>query len=169
MNTSDKQHETGFTLVELLLALAISSMLLVAVAFAFNGSIMNYRENEDIFKTINNARQALFRMTAQLRTANAVDVDPNAPSAPSNQYTFQTPGLENITYDYRNAVDKLYLVTGGNEYVLCENVTAMTFTKDTFDDGGLLNVKSVQISMTLQNGSIQKTLSAAAVVRRNLE
>jgi len=152
-----------------LIALAISAILLAAVAVAFNGSIINYQQNEDIFKTINSARQALFRITTQLRTANAVD-----PNAPSNQCTFQTPGLENITYDYRNANNKLYLITNsdGQEYVLCDNVTAMTFTKDTFiqDVGGIpqTRVKSVQINMTVVSGDVQRTVSSAAVIRRNL-
>jgi hypothetical protein len=42
----------------------------------------------------------------------------------------------------------------------------MSFTKTPTDDGS--DVKSVQISMTVQSGSIQRTISAAAVIRRNL-
>ena len=76
-NTTGK---TGFSIVELLLALAIGAMLLVAVAVAFNASAMNYQENEAIFKTVNAARQALLRMTSQLRTADSVDL-----AAPGNQ------------------------------------------------------------------------------------
>jgi Tfp pilus assembly protein FimT len=161
------KNKTGFTIAELLVALTISMLLLAAVAFAFQSSMMNYRENEDIFKVTNKARQALFRMTTQLRTADAVD-----PNAPSNQCTFLTSNGENITYDYRSADNKLYLITNsdGNEYVLCDNVTAMTFTRETFFDAeyGFTKVKSVQISMTVVNGDIEKTISAAAVIRRNL-
>jgi len=161
------KYKTGFTIAELLVALAISSILLVAVAVAFQSSMMNYRENEDIFKVINNARQALFRITTQLRTANAVMI-----SEPNNMCTFQTPDSESITYEYRSAENKLYLITNddGNEYVLCDDVTAMTFTRETFydSDEDLTKVKSVQISMTVVNGNTEKTISAAAVVRRNL-
>ncbi len=155
----------GFTLVELLLALAISAMLLAAVGTAFNASAMNYRENEKIFKTINSARQALFRMTTQLRTADAVD-----PSAPSNECTLLTPVGENITYRYDSTDNKLYLDTNGNSYVLCEDVTAMTCTKDVvFDDEKGYNiVKSVQISLTVACDDRERTIAAAAVVRRNL-
>ena len=153
----------GFTLVELLLALAISAMLLAAVATAFNASAMNYRENEKIFKTINNARQALFRMTTQLRTADAVD-----PNAPSNECTLLTPAGENITYRYDSTDSKLYLDTNGNSYVLCENVTAMTCTKNAVLEDTLLKVKSVQISLTVACDDRERTIAAAAVVRRNL-
>jgi prepilin-type N-terminal cleavage/methylation domain-containing protein len=157
------KYKTGFTVAELLIALAISAMLLVAVAVAFNASAVNYQENEDIFKTVNNARQALFRITSQLRTAYAVD-----PAAPNNECSFITAADENITYEFRNAENKLYLITNvdSNEYVLCDNVTAMTFTKTPTDDG--LDCKSVQISMTVVSGNVQKTISAAAAIRRNL-
>jgi hypothetical protein len=45
-------------------------------------------------------------------------------------------------------------------------VTSMSFIKTPTPDG--LDCKSVQISMTVQSGSLQKTLVAAAVVRKNL-
>ena len=159
----NSKYKTGFTIAELLIALAISAMLLVAVAVAFNASAVNYQENEDIFRTINNARQALFRMTSQLRTADAVN-----PAAPNNECSFFTAAGENITYQFRSAENKLYLITNidSNEYVLCDNVTAMTFTKTLTDDG--LDCKSVQISMTVASGNVQKTISAAAAIRRNL-
>ena len=158
-----KKYNEGFTLIELLISLAISAILLAAVAFAFQSSITNYSQNEDIFKTINSARQALCRITTQLRTADAVD-----PCTPDNQCTFITPDDQTLTYDYRSAENKLYLVSGGSDYLLCENVTAMTFTNDTFIKNGFIVVKSVQISMTVQNGNIENTISAASVIRRNL-
>ena len=159
------KSETGFSIAELLIALAISAILLAAVAVAFNGSIINYQQNEDIFKTINSARQSLFRMTTQLRTADAVD-----PNAPNNQCTFITAGGEDITYDYRNADQKLYLITNsdGLEYLLCDYVTAMTFTKNSVTEDSLVKVKSVQINMTIDRGNVEKTVSSAAVIRRNL-
>jgi prepilin-type N-terminal cleavage/methylation domain-containing protein len=159
------KYKTGFTIVELLIALAISAMLLVAVAVAFNASAVNYQENEDILRTINNARQALFRITSQLRTANAVVHD-----APSNECTLITAAGENITYQFRSAENKLYLITNvdSKEYVLCDNITAMTFIKTWVTEDTLIKVKSVQISMTVVSGNIQKTISAAAAIRRNL-
>jgi prepilin-type N-terminal cleavage/methylation domain-containing protein len=159
---------SGFTLVELLLAVAIAGMLLGAVAFAFNASAINCRENEEIFKTMNNARQAMFRMTSQLRTADAVD-----PNAPSNECTLITAAGQDITYRYNSGDKKLYLVTNGDlsdsDYVLCDNVTAMTCTKNSVVEDSLVKVKSVQISITVSSGDMQRTVSAAAVIRRNLK
>ena len=159
------KYESGFTVVELLLALAIASILLATVATAFNASIINYRENEDIFKVINSARQSLFRITSQLRTADAVE-----PSAPVNECTLITAAGDDITYQYNNGDNKLYLITNDDlsdpDYVLCDNVTAMTFTKTPTDDG--TDCKSVQISITVTRGNVQRKISAAAAIRRNL-
>ena len=157
--------ERAFTIAEVLIVLAITGILLTAVAVAFNAAIINYRQNEQMFKTINNARQALCRMTSQLRTGHWVD-----PIAPNNQcsfYTADADGNEPVTYDYRSANNKLYLMTNGKEYVLCENVNSMSFIRTLTADG--LDCKSVQMSMTVQSGNVQRTLSAASVIRRNLD
>ncbi len=166
MSTRPTKSTAGFTIVELLLALAITGLLLAAVAVAFNASIINYQENEDIFKTINTARQALFRITSQLRTATAVD-----PNSPDNECALITAGGEDITYRYNNGDNKLRLIdnSSGSDYVLCDNVIAVTFKKDTATEDSMTYVKSVQISMTVESGNVERMVSAAAVIRRNLK
>jgi len=161
-------RRTGFTLIELLLALAITAILLTAVALAFNASVINYRENEDIFKAINSARQTLFRITSQLRTATAVD-----PTAPANECSMITAAGQDITYRYDNTARVLYLITNydatDDDYVLCSNVNSVTFTKDVFVEDAVTKVKSVQIAISVASDGVEKKLAAAAVVRRNLD
>jgi hypothetical protein len=151
----------------LLVALAIAAMLLVAVEAAFKASAENYQQNEDIFKAVNSARQALFRITTQLRTANAVD-----PNAPSNECSMITAAGEDITYRYNNSDNKLYLITNDDlsdsDYVLCDNVTAMNCTKTSVVEDSVIKVQKVQISMTVAQDDVEKTISAAAAIRRNL-
>jgi len=163
-----KQVPGGFTLVEILVALAISAMLLTAMSLAFNASVMNFRENEDMFKAVNRARQALFRITTQVRTAAAVD-----PDAPANECSLITDTGQDITYRFDAGTGRLYLVTNDDtsdpDYVLCEEVTEMTFTKTTAVVDSVTVVKGVQVAMTVTAGSAQKKLAAAAVVRRNLD
>ena len=157
----------GLTVVELLLALSIAAILLVGVATAINASFTNYRENEDMFKAINSARQALLRITSELRTADAAD-----PASPANECSLITANGDDITYRYNNTDNKLYLITNYDstdpDYVLCDNVTAMTFTKQTFVEDTQTKVKSVQVSMTVARGNAERKISAAAVIRRNL-
>jgi prepilin-type N-terminal cleavage/methylation domain-containing protein len=160
-----KNHSCAraFTIIECLLALAISAVLLTAVAMAFDASVTNYRENEDMFWTMNNARQALTRMTSELRTGHAVQ-----PTAPSSQCSFFTVANANVTYNWQSAQKALYVTMNatGQSYKLCDNVTAATFTKTPTDDG--TDCKAVQISLTVQRSRFQRTLAAAAVIRRNL-
>jgi prepilin-type N-terminal cleavage/methylation domain-containing protein len=159
----------GFGIVELLVALAITAILLVAVAVAFNASVMNYTENEDIFKAVNSARQASYRITTQLRTANAVE-----PNEPANRCSFVTAGGEDLTFRFDPGENRLYLITNDDssdiDYVLCDNVTAMSFTKATGvdPDSGFIFVKSVQLSMTVEVGDTHRTVNSAVVIRRNL-
>ena len=150
----------GFTLVECLMALAISAMLLTALAAAFNASVMNYTENEQMYETINIARQALTRMTSELRTGYAVN-----PGAADNLCEFFSADGADTRYQFAGGQLRLQK-NGGAWYVLCDKVTAATFIKTSTDDG--MDSKSVQISLTVQSGDFQRTLTAASVIRRNL-
>ena len=155
-------NEDAFAIVELLIALAITGLLLAAVAVAFDASVMSYQQNEDIFKTINSARQALSRITTQIRTAKEVYVIDET----LEQCSMKTSDDQLIRYQYSDANDALYLEANGNNYVLCENVTEMNFVKTKAVDNDF--AKSVQISITVVSGDVQRTVSAAAVVRKNL-
>ena len=169
-NVKQRTSARGFTVVECLIALAISAVLLTAVAVAFNASVMNYTENENTFWAVNNARQALARMTAEIRTAGYLP-DPAhvetflsvVQTSPANKCEFYTSAGEFRTYEYRSATHKLYLIKGGQEYVLCDNIVVATFTKVAADT---TRAKSVQIMLTVRSGDMQRTLSAAATVRR---
>ncbi len=161
--------QAGFTVVECLIGLAISAMLMTALAVAFNASIINFRENETMFESVNSARQALARMTSQLRTADGVQF-----AAPSNQCVFFDSGGVLLTYEYRDAShatdpNTLMVIKSGTAYTLCDNVTAASFTKTLAEsDPNGVDSKSVLISLTVKNGAGQRSLSAAAVVRRAL-
>jgi prepilin-type N-terminal cleavage/methylation domain-containing protein len=164
MSTRSAKSAAGFTLAELLVVLAVVGILLTAVAVAFNASLTNYRQNEAVFESINKARQALFRITTQVRTGL---VDPSV-TGEDRCKLLCADGSE-VTYRYDSADKKLYLYDHhtDTDYVLCSNITAMTFIKTPTDDGA--DVKSVQISITVASGDIERTVSAAAVVRRNLK
>jgi len=157
----------GFSIIELLIALAMAGLLLTAVAVAFDASANSSRENQELFKIVSPTRAALFRITSQLRTAVAVD-----PNTATNQCSLITATGEDLTYQYKSGDGKLYLVTNDDstdpDYVMCENITNMAFTKIIASRDGQTYVKSVQISITVSLGNNSRTIASAAVIRKNL-
>jgi hypothetical protein len=141
-------------------------VLLAAVAVAFNASAISYRENEDMFWSMNNARQALARMTSEIRTGYFnPDVNPVQLTEPNTQCSFMTASDDYITYEF--ADQKIYLKKndGTNQkYVLCDDVVAARFDKISTMNGD--DFRGVQISLTIQCGGSRRTLSSAAAVRR---
>ena len=155
------RSQVGFTLVEVLISLAISALLLASLALAFNASATNYRENQDTVEAVNSARQALTRMTTQLRTGSGISI-----TGSNSECAFTTAASQSISYVYNSTDDKLYLDSGGSQKMLCQNVTSMSFTGTPAADPN--DYKSIQISMTVESGNTQYPMSAAVVIRRNL-
>jgi type II secretory pathway pseudopilin PulG len=160
-----KKHKfsEAFTIAELLITLAIMALLLAAVATAFNASAINFKENENMYKAITAARNTLLLMTSQIRTGL---VDPTDLSQTTCKLLCADGS--NVTYRYNSSEKKLYLHNNSTntDYLLCENVTGMTFQKDNNTPTG--DIKSVQITITVESNNAQQTLSAAAVVRKVL-
>lgn len=158
-------RKNAFTLVEVLTALAITAVLLAAVAVAFGASFDNYQENQRIYQSSITARQAMARMTAQLRTAIAVD-----PDTPADRCSLITHFGNDITYKHDPQNNTLVLITNANNksYVLCQDVADVEFIVDSATEGSDIYVKSVRIKLTVGTGSNSQTLAGAAVIRKNL-
>ena len=157
-------HHSGFTLVELLMALAISALLLSGLGIAFSASMTSYTVNKETYNGLNNARLGLSRMVSELRTGYWVD-----PNAGLSQCNFYTADGHDIGYDYRSEDKTLYIVThdDNSEYVLCRDVESATFTKIPTEDSG--DCQSVHIDLTVSSGSVQQTFSQSVAIRRNLD
>lgn len=156
----------GFTIVELLIVLMITSMIMVVIAGAINASASSYRVNDDIFKAVNTSRLVLLRITSEIRTAQAVAV-----SEADTQCSIITSDGSDITYSYDADVDTLYLITNDDllddDYVMCENITAAAFTRRAMpSDPG--TIKDVKVSITINIGDFTQKMSSAAVIRNNL-
>jgi prepilin-type N-terminal cleavage/methylation domain-containing protein len=165
------KSNAGFTLIEILLSLAIMGMVMAAVAMAFNASAVNYNQNEAMFKAMNTARQVLLRITTEIRTAQSVAlIGAGAGDDPDNsRCSMITADSRNVTYRYNSGNNTLYLDDNdaSSSYVMCENVTAITFERTPVPDEPA-NIRSVRISMTVSVDNLSQTLATAAVVRRNL-
>lgn len=87
------RREDGFTLFELLLAISIASVLIMAVSSFSTNSIVG--SNQDYNKTLvlTNAKEAVGIVARQIKSAKSVQAtnslpDPNAPGAPGNLYSW---------------------------------------------------------------------------------
>ncbi len=186
MRKSKIRTITGFTLVEVMMSLVILATLMTAVAFAFDSAVTNYQANQGIYEIVNRGRQALLRITNDLRTAD--DLALSSEEA-NTQVSFikDTNGDgtydKNVTYRFDNSTTPGTLFYDdnltSNSYVLCNNVTAATFNRtehnierDTDGNGTLETipaVRDVRIVLTVTNeaGEISQTLAAATLVRKN--
>jgi prepilin-type N-terminal cleavage/methylation domain-containing protein len=158
MRIKNKRMNAGFTLVELLIAMVLMAMLAAALATALDAGTTNYIENEKIFRAMNMARQSLFIMTSQIRSAGSVDNDPNLSS---NICSFTSADGTDMSYEYRPSFESLYLVnnTTGDENILCSNISSMSFDKSE---------NTVNIDMTVTVGGVSQSAASSAVVRRKL-
>ncbi len=175
----------GFTMVEVLVSLTILATLMTAVAFAFYAAVTNYQTNKGIYETVNTARQALLRITNDLRTAQEL---PLSTEEANTQVSFgnDTDGDgtydKNVTYRFDNSATPGILFYDdnitGTSYVLCKNVTAATFNRTDHQidrdngAGGVVTiwaVRDVRIVLTVTNeaGDISQTLAAATLIRKN--
>lgn len=174
------KSKAGFTLVEIMVSLIVVGMIMAAVALAFNASVASYTANEDMFQAMSAARQAMIRMTSDIRIANTVN-----DAEPATQCSMFIPigstpdplDQRHVTYQFDGANNLLNLIvhsdddspTPAGTYVLCRNVTALTFARTEVPGITPKEIKSVRISMTVTVGSESQTVSSAAVLRRNLE
>ena len=162
-----KSNPNGFTIVEMLMALMIMSMLLAAVAVAVHASSINYRQNEEMYRAMTTARAALLRITNDIRTAQGVEV-----TEPADRCSMVTAAGSDVTYLYNSGDSTLYLVTNDDatdaDYVLCRGVSSVVFDRATVPDDAD-KIRNVQISMTVTAGSNSQTVSTAVVLRKNLQ
>ena len=181
MKTPTIKQKNGFTIIEVMVSLVILAMLMTAVAFAFDAAMTNYQQNQGIYETVNRGRQALLRITNDLRTAQAVALigggDPD-----NTQVSLVTNSSDNITYRFDSSTNQLFYddTTAGNSYLLCDNVVSATFDRTTheidrdIDSDGLIEtitaVRDVRIVLTLTGdaGNVEQTLAAATLIRKNL-
>src|SRR5688572_33145748 len=69
----------GFNLVELLIALAITSALLTAVLVALNASFMAYQATTEVASTHTIGRLTVHRVLAMIRTGTKFEPNPDNP------------------------------------------------------------------------------------------
>ena len=114
INTPTRQHHArrGFNLVELLLALAITSALLTATMVALNASFMAYQVTTEVASTHTIGRLTMHRMLALIRTGKEFGPFPTTPletTVTSDDIEFVAPNGQIMTLQWVEDENALYV------------------------------------------------------------
>lgn len=135
MTTAPMRHDRrrlrrGFNLVEMLLALAISAVLLTATMVALRASFDAYQRTTEVASTHTVGRLALHRMLAMIRVGTEFAPPPDDPQDPiktSNFIDFRLPSGDVMSLEWDPDDEALYVVVGGAggpRFALLEGVQA---------------------------------------------
>jgi type II secretory pathway component PulJ len=181
----------GLSLSEVMISLAITSMLLTAIAAAFHSSSQIIVENDEFFRATQAGRVALNQMLTEVRRADEVVAeDTIVPGTPSFTVSKITPNLLPVSrplaahmsqeymryYKYDPATKRLLLyfqdAAGqlSGEYPLASNVQQSPFAWDEARSSDNRQIASrVAISLEVVVGNNRIRLSGSAVPRRSIK
>ncbi len=187
-----KNKESGFTLVELLIAMTIGLIILAALSSTFLIQRKTYDVQEQIVEMVQTARAAMDMMTREIRMAGynpagstfegitynssqlqiLADLDGNGSTADSN---------ENITYTYDGTNFQIDRNTGGGAQPFAENIQSFTF--NYLDSNGnstttSADIRQIMITITARtsradgdysaNGGYRTHVLTSLIIPRNL-
>lgn len=172
----NRHRRRGFTVVELIISVAILAMVMTAVATAFHSSMTTYEENDKVSSAMQVAQRVMGQIKRQIRTASDVDsADPNAILSIKNPADQSSLTLAEYRY-YSGSGQLKYkiapaLSTGDDTWVLIgdsdDDMTVtdfkVTIANDTNDYALEVVVK---LTFTVRGKSF--TMTASGSPRRNL-
>jgi prepilin-type N-terminal cleavage/methylation domain-containing protein len=159
----------GLSLVEVMISLAISAMLLTAVAAAFTASSDAIQVNDEFFRASQAARVSMNQILTEIRRANAVSVPSPLTGSPTLSMITHDTKDRTYTYDATNRRLKLITndVTTDPDYTLASNCAIASFDVDTYTDTlGINHVIRVSVTIVVQVGQNQIRLTGSAAPRK---
>jgi prepilin-type N-terminal cleavage/methylation domain-containing protein len=162
METDARKKSLGFTLIEMMITVGISSMIAYAM-FAVMRSGQEQSNTSQMRMTIyDSAREGLYKMIQELRLTapDRVDITNNGgriqfdvpnPASPINaDYTINWDGATQVTYTLggANNTQILRTTTNGQSTVIANDVTAINFTGNAAEPSLVTVTISVQRTMT---------------------
>jgi prepilin-type N-terminal cleavage/methylation domain-containing protein len=158
----------GFSLIELMLAVALCAVILAAIYALYSQGSSTWHTTDVNVEVIQDARKAMSTMTKEL--ANSADsvCSISTTLAANDTIAFQAPNISaagNLTWGnqvsyYRGGTDNRQLIrteTGLSNGVLCNNLVGLSFSKESTAAGTAVNI-NLQTSKATVRGNI---LSAA--------
>lgn len=168
MSYSQKNNERGFTLVELMIGLAISLVLMGVAVSVFNVQRKSYSLQEQVTEMQQNVRAGMDMMVREVRMSGYDPVNAGFVGIGTNTTALlqiladldgdgtTTASNEDITYRYYNANDATYprqikRNTGGGFQPLAENIDAFNFSY--YDGNGVATttasgIRQIRITIT---------------------
>jgi len=187
-----ESRQAGFTLAELLVALAISGVILAAVSSAFLLQRKAYDVQEQVAEMVGNARAAMDMIVREVRMAGCNPLGASFYGIPYSATQLQilsdlngdgdtADANENIIYTFDATYLQIDRNTGGGAQPMAENIQSFTF--EYLDSTGnptttTANIRQVRITITArtsepdpdysQNGGYRTYTLTSLVVPQNL-
>jgi prepilin-type N-terminal cleavage/methylation domain-containing protein len=171
------QGRRGMSLFEVMISLAITSMLLTAIAAAFQSSSQVIDINDQFFRATQSGRVALNQILTEVRRCDSIDdaqitanlipilrpVETRPPHEVMRFYKYDTANKRIVIYfQYDNG-------SFSTEYPLAEAIQASPFTWDMGKDANNTDcVVRVSIALDVKVGNNDILLSGSAAPRRSL-
>ena len=156
-----KKSRRGLSLAEVMISLAISAMLLTAVAAAFTASSDAIEQNDTFFRASQAARVSMTQILSEVRRATTVNKPPT-----STAICLSMKGHDGKARDYIYvaASKKLQLVTAdpsAPNYTLASNCTDTTFGYELDPTNSFVTRVTVTITVKVDKNTIRLTGAAA--------
>ena len=168
-----RSRRHGLSLIEVLMALALTAMLLTAAGMAFQVSADSVQANDEFFRATQAARISMHQILTQVRRGSVqLAWNPKWIRLTTAPDAGQTVG-DDVTYSYDATAKQLKLITNDvttdPDYVLASNVTDLTFDVEPGTDyNNAPCVARVTVMIKVKVGKNEVLLSGAAAPRRNL-
>lgn len=166
----NKCNNRGFSLVELLIGLAIGVLLFTATASAIQAGSQSTKVNQEFFTTTQAGRVALLHLTQRIRTSAPATSSTDPSLEPQDQLVLLDPnGVDYSTYKWDGA--QLLLTRGTTSAVLADHVSGFKVVRQGRLDPatGTYTLSNFQISMTVSLNNTSVTMCESAVPRRAME
>ena len=166
--------ESGFSLVELFIAMAISGIVLSAVVNTFLAQRRSYAQQEQVTQMTQETRAAMEMVTREVRMAGynpaGTSFDGITYNATQVQIRADLNGdgdtadaNETIVYSYNTATHQLMRDTAGSSQPIADHIQAFTF--DYLDGAGTstattANIRQIRITITARTAKPDPRYSA---------